>query len=278
MKYTDIGHDENKNNTLWILIDNEILFIASGYGRTHELVWGSNFCGNVKIENHWRGRCEESGRCSIACPAAGAEQEYPKEALKLRLSHVVGAKEFFYFSNGETMSEPTTIGDILPGIMKELEEKCVAGGFTPIEEMTPAQIRQELQATRLRLVGKLSEVKSLHASVDEVCKVNAELSNENARLTHFEGYRRLNMPDLPLTAQDLKNRLNGEQYALLFEHATCLACLQGNAFDQSIEQYCLEAYVNLWQNSHVGDRYNLPNLYPVMAAEYYSKRTMTKHE
>lgn len=176
------------------------------------------------------------------------------------------------------MSDPTPIGDILPEIMKDLEEKCVAGGFASIEELTPAQIRQELQVTRLRLVGKLAEVKSLRDSVDEVCKLNAKLLNENARLTHFDGYRSINMPDLPLTLQDLENRLNGEQYALLFEHATCLACLQGNAFDQSIEQYCLEAYVNLWQNSHVGGTDVFPNLYPVTAAEYYREKETAKHE
>ena len=52
--------------------------------------------------------------------------------------------------------------------------------------------------------------------------------------------------------------LSFAQLSRLREHALALACLDGNAFPQLIDQYLPEAYANLWQNSHLR---GLPDLY-----------------
>ncbi len=133
----------------------------------------------------------------------------------------------------------------------------------------------ELEAHRERLSilaqleGKKAEVNSLRDSVDAVCNENARLREELAIARNFEGYRVINKPNLPMTLENIKERLLVREFEVLMEHATCLACLQGNSFPFCIEQYCLDAYVNLWQNSAVGKDCKIPNLYPVTAAEYY---------
>ncbi len=70
-----------------------------------------------------------------------------------------------------------------------------------------------------------------------------------------------------------KYRLTAEHFSILMHHATCLACLDGNVcIDETIPYYCLDAYVNLWQNSHVGTNEELPNLFPMKAGEFYSQK------
>lgn len=86
----------------------------------------------------------------------------------------------------------------------------------------------------------------------------------------------INRPTLTLTIGDIKRRLAPDEFKILMCHATCLACLDGNAFgDEHVEQYCLDAYVNLWQNSNVGDGHDLPNLYECTAVEFYIGRRET---
>jgi len=82
----------------------------------------------------------------------------------------------------------------------------------------------------------------------------------------------INRPKLDLTVDEIKKKLTKKQFKTLIQHATCLACIDGNAFDFCIEQYCFDAYINLWQNSHVGDEYDLPNIFSVTAAQYYADR------
>ncbi len=80
------------------------------------------------------------------------------------------------------------------------------------------------------------------------------------------------MESTELAVEHFKTALTPDQFLILMHHATCLACLDGNVcIDETIPQYCLDAYVNLWQNSHVGDGY-LPNLFPMKAGEFYSQK------
>jgi len=146
------------------------------------------------------------------------------------------------------MSEPTSIGEILS------------------ESVMP------------ELAWKRSEVKALREALDSLFQENSDLRKENSRLRNFDGYRAVNIPDMPMSVEYLRERLTYREFEFLFEHATCLACLQGNAFDDSIDQYCLQAYVNLWSNGYVGKNHNIPNLYQVTAAEYYRERGTTKND
>lgn len=89
----------------------------------------------------------------------------------------------------------------------------------------------------------------------------------------MEGYIRPDTERAPrqLTVDDFHRELTAEQFKILMEHATCLACLAGNSFDGLIGQYCFDAYVNLWQNNHLGEKYSLPNLFGIAVHDHYER-------
>ncbi len=150
------------------------------------------------------------------------------------------------------VGEPTLIGEIL--------EKSV------IPEL---EAHRERKSILQQKADRETQNKALRDGIDALFKENKELKEENYILEHIGGYHTIKHPNLPMALEYLKERLTFREFEFLMEHATCLACLQGNSFPFCIEQYCLDAYVNLWQNSAVGKDCKIPNLYPVTAAEYY---------
>ncbi len=92
-EYTDIGH-AHPNDVIWILIGGELRHMSAGYVRTHELIWG----GDVKIEDHWRGRFEvATGYCSVAWPHGSLAN--PPEYLVVLLNEHFKISKFYCFIN-----------------------------------------------------------------------------------------------------------------------------------------------------------------------------------
>ena len=50
------------------------------------------------------------------------------------------------------------------------------------------------------------------------------------------------------TAEQVRSQCDDAQWSRVLEHALCLACLDGNAFPDLVEQYVPEAWVNLDAN------------------------------
>lgn len=71
------------------------------------------------------------------------------------------------------------------------------------------------------------------------------------------------------TESEIIGALTTDQLVRLREHAMCLACKDGNAFDGLIDQYLPDAYENLWRNSRVGERDGLPMIYPASAGDHW---------
>lgn len=54
------------------------------------------------------------------------------------------------------------------------------------------------------------------------------------------------------TIAQIKAACTDTQWSRLMDHALCLACLDGNAFPDLVEQYVPEAWVNLMWNGWTG--------------------------
>ena len=79
------------------------------------------------------------------------------------------------------------------------------------------------------------------------------------------------------TEQAIVETLTEDQLTRLREHALCLACKDGNAFDGLIDQYLPDAYDNLWRNGRVGERDDLPMLYPASASDHWHAFLTPEH-
>jgi hypothetical protein len=80
-----------------------------------------------------------------------------------------------------------------------------------------------------------------------------------------------------LPVEVIRGSLSAEHWARLFQHAICLACLDGNSYPEVLEQYVPDAYTNLWMNSGGLDLTNLPNLYPCDVVEAGMASLMPSH-
>lgn len=102
VKYTDIGH-AHPNDILWILVDGDMWTMPAGQSRTHELIWG----GDVKIEDHWRGRYDmATAYCSIAPPKKSIGRRRPPETLLSELRSRFSIVRFYYFADGVQSFSP----------------------------------------------------------------------------------------------------------------------------------------------------------------------------
>lgn len=102
IKYTDIGHSR-PNDVLWIWIDDELQVLSAGSSRTHELVWG----GDVKIEDYWKGRYEQStGYCSITPPASKLGLRRPPSSILDILKNRFSIVRFYFFTDGVDSFSP----------------------------------------------------------------------------------------------------------------------------------------------------------------------------
>jgi hypothetical protein len=81
-----------------------------------------------------------------------------------------------------------------------------------------------------------------------------------------------------IATEIIRHRLASKpaQLDMLMQHAFCLACLDGNAFEGLIDQYLPEAYANLWANSQL-DTVALPLLYPSTASDAWRAALSRDH-
>lgn len=103
MQYEDIGHS-NKDDILWIFLDDQIQIVSAGSNRTHMSIWGVD----VNVEDYWRGRYEiRTGFCSIAAPESKMHLRRPPRWVLSELQSHFSVVEFHYFyESGADSFEP----------------------------------------------------------------------------------------------------------------------------------------------------------------------------
>lgn len=73
-------------------------------------------------------------------------------------------------------------------------------------------------------------------------------AREIAWKLQYRGYFVRQPSDGALAISTIKAAATDAEWVRLMEHATCLACLDGNAFEATIESYVSDAYENMRAN------------------------------